>query len=109
VAGKQVLSVNLNPIEPRTHTKEDAMDQKQLFKQMIDFNKAAFDNTFNAMVMLQEQAERMSSTMLDQATWLPSEGRKAITDWVEAYKKGRENFKKMVDDSFQKVDEYMKK
>jgi hypothetical protein len=85
------------------------MEQKQLFKQMFDFNKAAFDNTFSAMVMLQEQAERMAGTMLEQATWLPEEGRKAITDWVDAYKKGRENFKKMVDESFQKVDEYFKK
>jgi polyhydroxyalkanoate synthesis regulator phasin len=85
------------------------MDQKQFFKQMFDFNKAAFDNTFNAMVMLQEQAERMSNTMLEQATWLPEEGRKVIKDWVDAYKQGRENFKKIVDDNFQKVDEYFQK
>ncbi|RPJ72787.1 MAG: hypothetical protein EHM15_08455 [Desulfobacteraceae bacterium] len=85
------------------------MDQKQMFKQMFDFNKAAFDNTFNAMVMLQEQSERMASTMLEQATWLPQEGRKVITDWVDAYKKGRENFKKMVDESFHKVEEYFNK
>ena len=85
------------------------MDQKQLFKQMFDFNKAAFDNTFKAMVMLQEQTERMTGTMLEQATWLPAEGRKVITDWVEAYKKGRENFKKIVDDNFQKVEEYFDK
>ena len=85
------------------------MDQKQLFKQMVDFNKTAFNNNFNAMVMLQEQAERMTNTMLEQATWLPAEGRKAITDWADAYKKGRENFKKLVDDNFQKVDEYFSK
>ena len=85
------------------------MDQKQVFKQMFDFNKAAFDNTFNAMVMLQEQAERMSNTMLEQATWLPEEGRKVIKDWVDAYKQGRENFKKIVDDNFQKVDDYFQK
>jgi polyhydroxyalkanoate synthesis regulator phasin len=76
---------------------------------MFDFNKAAFDNTFNAMAMLQEQSERMANTMLEQATWLPEEGRKVITDWVDAYKKGRENFKRMIDENFQKVDEYFKK
>jgi polyhydroxyalkanoate synthesis regulator phasin len=84
------------------------MDQKQLFKQMFDFNKTAFDNTFNAIVMLQEQAERMTHTMLEQATWLPEEGRKVINDWVDIYKKSRDNFKKMMDESFQKVDEYFK-
>ena len=82
------------------------MDPKQMTKQMIDFNKTAFDNTFNAMVMLQEQTEKMATAMLDQATWLPEEGRKVISEWVGAYKKGRETYKKMVDDGFQKVQEY---
>ena len=82
------------------------MDQKQLLKQMIDFNKAAFDNSFNAMVTLQEQTERMANTLLDQATWLPKEGRKAIDEWVKAYKKGREDFKKTVDDNYKKVEDF---
>jgi len=82
------------------------MDQKQLLKQMIDFNKAAFDNSFNAMVMLQEQTERMANTVLEQATWLPEEGKKAINEWVNAYKKGREDFKKIVDENFKKVEDF---
>jgi hypothetical protein len=82
------------------------MDQKQMLKQMIDFNKTAFNNTYNAIVMLQEQTERMATTMLDQATWLPEDGRKAINDWVNSYKKGREDFKKLVDENFQKVEDY---
>jgi polyhydroxyalkanoate synthesis regulator phasin len=82
------------------------MDQKQMLKQMIDFNKTAFNNTYNAIVMLQEQAERMATTMLEQATWLPEDGRKAVNDWVNSYKKGREDFKKLVDENFQKVEDY---
>ncbi len=85
------------------------MDQKQLFKQVVEFNKAAFNNTFNAMVTLQDQAERMTNTMLDQSTWLPAEGRKAVKDWVDACKQGRENFKQLVDDNFQKVEEHFTK
>lgn len=82
------------------------MDQKKLFKQMIDFNKATFNNSFNALVMLQDQMERVSSTILDQAAWLPEDGRKAVNEWVDAYKKGRENFKKVVDDGFDKLDDF---
>ena len=84
------------------------MDQKQYFLQMIAFNRAAFDGSFNALVTLQEQAERMAGTVVDQANWLPQPGRKAINDWADACKKGREDFKKMVDDSFQKVEAYFK-
>ena len=76
---------------------------------MVDFNKATFDNTFNALIMLQEQAERMANTMLEQANWMPEEGRKAISDWVGAYKKGRTEFKGMVDESFAKVEEFFEK
>ncbi len=82
------------------------MDSSKIAKQMIDFQKTTFDNTFNAMVLLQEQAESMSSTLLDQATWMPEEGRKAINDWLKAYKKGREDFKKGVDESFTRVEDF---
>ena len=82
------------------------MDATKITKQMIDFQKTTFDNTFSALVMLQDQAERMSKTLLEQATWLPEEGRKAIRDWVDAYKNGREDFKKNVDDNFQKVEAF---
>ncbi|MGD8367742.1 MAG: hypothetical protein PVG78_08870 [Desulfobacterales bacterium] len=82
------------------------MDQKKLFKQMLDFNKSAFENSFNAMVMLQEQTERAGNTILDQATWLPEEGRKAVQDWIDAFKKGREEFKSMVDENYKRVEAY---
>ena len=84
------------------------MDQKDIFKQMIDFNKTAFDNIFNSMVMLQEQAEKMANTLLNQATGVPDEGKKVINEWVKAYKKGREDYKKAVDESFKKVEDFFK-
>ncbi|MBN2283024.1 MAG: hypothetical protein JXO48_03955 [Deltaproteobacteria bacterium] len=83
------------------------MDQKELFKQMITFNKTTFDNSFNAMVMLQDQAEKMVNSLLEQATWMPEEGKKAISEWAASYKKGREAFKQTVDESFKKVEEFL--
>lgn len=82
------------------------MDQKQMFKQMIELNQTTFNNAFQAMVLLQDQFERSAQTALSQATWLPAEGQKAIENWVEASKTGRDNFKKYVDDSYKKVTEY---
>jgi hypothetical protein len=37
---------------------------------------------------------------------MPAEGKKAITDWIKAYKQGREGFKAAVDDNYRKVEEY---
>ena len=82
------------------------MDQKQIALQMIQFNKTAFDNSFNAMTMVYEQNEKMVTTFLQQATWIPEEGRKAIENWMQSYKKGCEDFKKMADENYQKVEEF---
>jgi len=83
------------------------MDQKQAFRQMVDFNKGAFNNAFNAMVMVQDQNETLATSMLNQASWLPEEGKKAIREWVDAFRKGREEYKKTVDEAFKKVEEYL--
>ncbi len=82
------------------------MDPKKMMKQMVDFNRTTFDNGFNAMVLVQEQMEKAQKTFLDQAAWLPEEGRKALGEWVSSCKKGRENFKTVVEDGFRKVESY---
>ncbi|PKN16986.1 MAG: hypothetical protein CVU71_18080 [Deltaproteobacteria bacterium HGW-Deltaproteobacteria-6] len=82
------------------------MDQKQIAKQWIEFNKTAFDNTFNAMTVLQDQTERLVSRFLEKAIYFPEEGKKAIHDWINAYKKGREDFKATADNNYKKVTDY---
>ena len=76
------------------------MDPKQIAKQMIFFNKTAFDNNFRAMQALQEQTERLVNKFWDE------EGKKVISDWMTAYKKGCEDFKSVVDDNFKKVEDF---
>lgn len=82
------------------------MDQKQIANQMIQFNKAAFDNSFRTLTMVFEQNEKMVGAFLEQAAWLPEDGKKAIKEWMTAYKTGCENFKKAVDDSYAKVETF---
>jgi len=82
------------------------MDSAKIAKQMIDFQKTMFDNTYTAMVMVQEQTERMANMLLDQATWMPAEGKNAISSWVNAFKKGREDFKKGVDENYKRVEDF---
>ena len=82
------------------------MEPKQFAKQMIQFNKAAFDNTFNAMAVLQEQTEKMVNSFMEQSAWMTAEGKKAVADWVKAYKRGRDDFKAAVDENFKKVEEF---
>jgi len=83
------------------------MDPKQIAKQIIQFNKTAFDNTFDALNVLQEQREKMMSMYLEQVPLMPAEGKKAIEDWLKAYKKGRDDFKSSVDENYKKVEEFL--
>jgi hypothetical protein len=82
------------------------MNNKVILKQVIQFNKTVFDNAFKAMNLAQEQGEKMLNALLDQATWLPEEGKKTITDWMKAYKKGVDDFKKALDEQYKKVDDF---
>jgi hypothetical protein len=83
------------------------MDPKQISKQMFDFNKTAFERSFSAMVVMQDQAEKMIGMWLEQNKWFPEEGKKTLGEWVKTYKKGREDFKAKVEDGYEKIEEYL--
>ena len=80
------------------------METGKITKQMMDFQKTAFDNTFGAMVALQDQAEKMVNITIEQSAWLPKDGKKAINEWTEAYKKGRDDFKGFMDENFSRAE-----
>ena len=85
------------------------MNYKSIASQAITFNRAAFDNTFNAMVIWQDQVERGLRALREQAAWLPSEGQAMMEEWVEACKNGRDEFRKAVEGSFDKATELLAK
>ena len=85
------------------------MNPKQIAKQMIAFNKTAFDNNFNAMNALHEQTEKLINKFWEKTPMFPEDGKKAVNDWINAYKKGRAEFKATADESYKKVTEYFAK
>ena len=82
------------------------MDPKQIAKQMIVFNKTAFDNNFRAMQTLHEQTERLVNKFWEKSPMFPEEGKKAISEWMTAYKKGSDDLKNIVDENFKKVEDF---
>src|SRR3989339_527054 len=87
--------------------RDKMMDPKKMGKQMIDFYKTSFDNSFSAMMMLQEQMERMTGMYWGQMVNLPDEAKKGLTEWTKSYKKNCEDFKKMMDESFKKLESFV--
>jgi hypothetical protein len=74
----------------------------QAFKQMLEFYKSVFYNTFNALTLLQEQTERMINMPLEQGAMLPREGVKVFTAWLKVCRNGSEIYQKAVDEAFRR-------
>jgi hypothetical protein len=80
------------------------MDQKKMFKQMIELTQTTFDNIYNVTVLAQDQFERVANTALDQIPGLPAEGRKSIENWADAFKYSRNSFKQQMDNGFEQAE-----
>lgn len=83
------------------------MDQRQIVKQMMLMNKLAFDNSYNTMTSTYEQNRLMLTALISQADAVPPEAKKAIEEWLQTYKDGCAEIKKMVDQGYQIVEKYL--
>jgi polyhydroxyalkanoate synthesis regulator phasin len=84
---------------------EAEMNQFTFAKQMLDFNRTTFANTFGAMRLFQEQSEKMITTFVEQVDWIPSEGKKAIAEMAATFRKSCSEFKKAVDENFARAED----
>lgn len=82
------------------------MDQKKIFKQMIELNQTTFNNIFNVTVLVQDQFEKVANAALDQIPGMPVEGRKSIENWAEIFKYGRNSFKQQMDNNFEQAEKF---
>ena len=76
------------------------VEANSITKQVLDFQKGAFSSWYGAMSILQEQATLTVDRMLNQAIWIPDEGRQAIFSWASAWKNEGDRFKTYVEESF---------
>jgi hypothetical protein len=83
------------------------MNQSDFIKQAINFNQTSFNSAYDATVMVQDQFEKVATSILDQASWMPEEGRKAIDNYADVYKSGRSQLKKYMDESFKRAEEIL--
>ena len=82
------------------------MDMTQITKQFFDFQKAAFNNIYNTMTMVQEQAETFGTGLIAQNPTLPQPAKEAVDGWLKMCKKARDEYKKAVDESFKNLEGY---
>jgi polyhydroxyalkanoate synthesis regulator phasin len=78
---------------------------KNYARQFIGFQKSTFDNTYDSIIQIQDQAENLTYDMLGKMPWVPEEGKKVLDDSVKMFKNARDDYKKMVNDGFVKMEE----
>jgi len=82
------------------------MNDKKIVQQLIEYHKAAFENTFNSLTALHEQTEKIINNFVRQAAWIPEEGKTVISEWINTYKKGQIDFKTAVDSNYALMENY---
>jgi hypothetical protein len=99
--------LGLRQLKWRQFTQKEStnMDMKDIAKQTIGFNKAAFNNGFAAMMLAQEQMGILATNIMSQVSGFPTEGKEAIGDWTRAYKQGCDLFIKAVNDAFENAED----
>lgn len=81
----------------------------KLVLSVIDFQKTTFDNTFKIISQLQEQSEKMVGSMVTESSWVPSEGKGVVKEWIKMLQSGRNEFRKTVDKSFDLLTDYFER
>jgi len=85
------------------------METTQMAKQALGFQKTIFNNSFNAMVLAQEQTEKMLGSYIEKLPWVTEESKKSLETSVEMGKKACADFKKAVDEGYAKFEDMLEK
>lgn len=80
-------------------------DKIQALKQIMQTNKMAFDYNYTMMMSAYEQNKFLFYTFLNQAVNdVPAETKSAIEEWLQTYRKGCDDLKKMTDEGYRLVE-----
>ena len=86
------------------------MDPKNLTemnKVMLTAMHEMFSTGMNAMNMMQAQAERMVKAMQDKNMESYNLSGGVMDEWINAVKKGQDEFRKIVDDNFKRAESHL--
>ena len=74
--------------------------------QVLDFQKSTFNNTYNTLMKIQEQSEKIADSLMKDNATIPAEGRKILDEWKLVFKKGQSEIKKSIDEGFSKAETF---
>jgi polyhydroxyalkanoate synthesis regulator phasin len=83
------------------------MDPKMMQKTVMEGMRSGMLMSFDTMNSVQEQMEKMWRTLLDQSGELQKEGDKVLQEWLENMRKGREEFRRNLEEGLRKMEDLL--
>ena len=72
-------------------------------KEVIRIHKQMFENAYNYAVTVNDFNQKLADTFCNRAVWYPREARETVNQWREQCEQSRNNFKQMVDNTFDQL------
>jgi hypothetical protein len=84
------------------------MEAEKLTKQMIEFQKTVFNNTFEIVMAVQDQSEEISRSWCEKNSILPDQSKKVMLEWGHIIKQSLKEYKKAINLGFETIETGLK-
>jgi hypothetical protein len=75
----------------------------------IELQRKAFNGAIRGIGSLQDRTGKMLHQFAKSASWVPDEGRQVVDEWTKVTKRGREDFQRSLDKSFDLLSQYFER
>ncbi len=99
----EIMDSRRNTMNPKVL--ETGYDFKKVSEDVVKLAKFSFDTAYNNMVKIQDLQEKILKETVSVTKEIQADATKVMDKIIEDAKKGREDFKKVVEDGFSKVAE----
>jgi hypothetical protein len=88
--------------------KEEEFDPKAVGEDILKLMKGSFDATFDNVTKIQDLNEKMLRELLEKGEEAQADVVKMMNESIENAKKGRDEYRKTMEDGFKKMEEFLK-
>lgn len=76
-------------------------------RRVLDFQKRAFDTTFDMVAQMQERREEAIVNWVEKSERLPAEAKSLVQEWTRLFQDGRTSYRAAMDSSFGLANSYL--
>lgn len=76
-------------------------------RRVLDYQKRAFDTTFDMMARVQERQEEAVGNWVDNADRIPAEAKSLVQEWTRLFQDSRNAYRSAVETSFGLANSYL--